>query len=33
MKNWHLIAIIIAVYIIGVKWPSPGQMVLSKVGL
>jgi len=35
MKGWHwgMIALLIAVYLIGVKWPSPGQTVLMKVGL
>lgn len=33
MRNWHIILLVVAVYLIGVKWPSAGQMVLGKVGL
>jgi hypothetical protein len=35
MKGWHFgaIALLIAAYLIGVKFPSFGQTALSKVGL
>ena len=35
MNGWHWggIALLVLAYFIGVKWPSPGQTVLSKVGL
>lgn len=35
MQTWHwgLIVALIAAYLIGVKFPSPGQTVLGKVGL
>ncbi len=33
MQNWHWILIVVIVYMIGVKFPSPGQAVFSKVGL
>lgn len=33
MKVWHWVIIIVLVYLVGVMWPSPGEMVLSKVGL
>lgn len=34
MKSWHIGVIIalVVVYLIGVKYPQAGQMVLSKVG-
>lgn len=35
MKTWHwgiIVALVIA-YIVGVKFPSPGQMALSKIGM
>ncbi len=33
MKNWHWILIVVAVYLIGVKWPGVGKSALSKVGV
>lgn len=33
MKNWHWILIVVAVYLVGVYFPQPGKMVLSKVGV
>lgn len=35
MKSWHigLIVVLLVVYLVGVKFPAPGAMVLSKVGL
>lgn len=33
MSNWHWILIFIIAYFIGVKFPSIGTTVLSKVGM
>jgi hypothetical protein len=33
MKNWHWILLLVAAYFVGVKWPSPGSSVLTKVGV
>jgi hypothetical protein len=35
MKSWHLglIALLVVAYLVGVKYPSTGTMLLSKVGL
>lgn len=35
MKGWHIatVIILVAVYLVGVKFPAPGAAVLSKVGL
>lgn len=35
MKSWHLglLLLLIAAYFVGVKYPSPGTQLLSKVGL
>lgn len=33
MSTWQWILLIVVVYLIGVKFPSPGQKVFSWVGL
>lgn len=37
MSSWHLsigmVIVLIAVYLVGVKFPAPGRMALGKVGL
>jgi hypothetical protein len=34
MKMWIWTAVwVLVIYLVGVKFPAPGQMVLSKVGL
>jgi hypothetical protein len=33
MANWHWILLVIVVYLVGVKFPSAGKAVLSKVGV
>jgi len=33
MKNWHYIIVLVAVYLIGVKFPGIGRTVLGKVGI
>jgi len=35
MKGWHIgiIVALLVAYLVGVKFPSTGQMVLGKVGL
>lgn len=33
MKTWHVVILIVVVYLIGVKFPSIGQKVFSTVGM
>lgn len=35
MKSWHwgLIVAVVIAYLVGVKYPSTGQTVLSKIGM
>lgn len=33
MKMWHWLIVVVIVYLIGVKFPGPGQAVFSKIGM